>query len=125
MNLAPHVPDDAPDVVIRTNSRGVILYVSATCELLGYEPQDLIGQSGFDFIHPDDMTRFIQNTSSLFNPGDTAPAPPRLHRFRCKDGSWIWMRGNPRPLAGRDGQVGEIINFLQPVSETAAARLFN
>jgi PAS domain S-box-containing protein len=120
----PDRTPDGPDVVIRTNSRGVILYVSATCGLLGYEPGDLVGRSGFDFVHPEDLARFVQNTASLFNTGDPPPAPPRLHRFKCKDGTWMWMRGNPKPLPGSDGVVREILNFFQPVSEAAAARLF-
>ena len=115
---------DGPDVIVRTNARGVILYVSATCRLLGYEPGDLVGRSGFDYVHPDDLARFVQNTASLFAPGDPEPAPPRLHRFKCKDGSWIWMKGNPKPLPDRDGQVREILNYFQPVSQDAVESLF-
>jgi len=104
-----------PDIIITADARGVILSVSATCRILGYEPKDLVGKMGVDFVHPDDRDRFIANTASVFRPGDASSA--RVHRFRKKDGSWAWFRGNPKALPSSPRRHGELLNFFEPISE--------
>jgi len=109
-----------PDVIVRADARGMIFFVSGTCRVLGYEPADLVGKLGLDFVHPDDRQRFVENTASLYRPD--APCRPRVHRFRRKDGSWAWLRGNPKILPSPDGRPAELLNFFEPISEDAAAR---
>ena len=112
--------DGAPDIAIRADARGVILSVSATCSVLGYEPQELVGVLGTDLVHPEDRARFIENTASLFEPGAAAAGRVRIHRFRCKDGSWVWLRGHPTMLATPKDGRGELVNFFELISEQDA-----
>jgi PAS domain S-box-containing protein len=109
-----------PDVVVRTNARGVIVSVSATCGVYGYEPHDLVGKVALDFVHPDDQARFLENTASLYDPAGESLSNARVHRFKRKDGSWTWLRGNPRMLPESGGRPGEILNFFEPLSEDTA-----
>jgi PAS domain S-box-containing protein len=113
---------DGPDVVIRADEHGVIRYVSGSCRVLGYEPHELIGAPGVELVHPDDRARFIANTASLYGTGILPPAEKRVHRYRCKDGSWVWLRGHPKILPSADGRPGELINFFEPISAEAAAK---
>jgi PAS domain S-box-containing protein len=115
-------PESGPDVIIRGDQSGVILYVSGTCSVLGYEPHELIGMLGLDLVHPDDRARFIENTASIFDPSIAARPERRVHRFRCKDGSWVWLRGHPTRLPSVDGRPGELLNFFEPISAEAAAK---
>jgi len=117
----PPAAGGGPDVVVRADPRGVILSVSATCEVLGYEPADLVGKLGLDLVHPDDRERFVENTASLYRPDGLSNARARVHRFRRKDGSWAWLRGHPRMLPGHGGQPGELLNFFEPISDADAA----
>jgi PAS domain S-box-containing protein len=112
-----------PDVVVRTNARGVIVSVSATCSVYGYEPRDLVGKAALDFVHPDDRARFVENTASLYDPAAGSGSNARVHRFKRKDGSWAWLRGNPRMLPETNGRPGEVLNFFEPLSEAAANAL--
>ena len=106
-----------PDIVIRADARGLILSVSATCRILGYEPKDLVGKMGADFVHPEDRDRFIENTASVFRVGDASKSSARVHRFKQRDGSWAWLRGNPKVLPSSARQHGELLNFFEPISE--------
>jgi PAS domain S-box-containing protein len=115
--------EPGPDIVVRADARGVILAVADTCRVLGYEPGDLVGKVGVEFVHPDDRSRFIESTASLFR-SDGPPQPvARVHRFLRSDGSWVWLRGSPRRLPTRDSRSGELINFLEPISAEAAASI--
>ena len=40
------------------DSRGYLVQISASCEaMLGYRPEQMIGRSGEDFIHRDDLEK--------------------------------------------------------------------
>lgn len=59
------------------------------CQILGYEPDELIGTRSLDLIHPEDHVRAVDAWMEML----TAPgATTRLRaRHRRKDGSWLWM----------------------------------
>ena len=59
------------------------------CQILGYEPDDLVGTRSLDLVHPEDHVRAVDAwMEMLAAPGRTT----RLRRrHRRKDGSWLWM----------------------------------
>ena len=78
---------DALDMVTVLDNDGSIRYGSSSTEwVLGYEPEELIGKSLFDFIHQDD----VPNTINAFNDGLQIPGCIVFleFRFQHKDGSW-------------------------------------
>jgi len=55
-------------------------------EILGYEPEELIGHLPLDFLHPDEVESIaIEFAAQLA--GERPPAPVEM-RFRCRDGSY-------------------------------------
>ena len=62
----------------------------------GYKPEELVGRSAFDFVHPDDVEhvqrRFAEGLQRGEHTGSTA------YRFRRKDGSWAVVEGAARNL---------------------------
>ncbi|MFH1136402.1 MAG: ABC transporter substrate binding protein [Pseudomonadota bacterium] len=47
--------EGAEDIVTRVDARGDYLYISpAGARIAGYPPEEIIGRSAFEFIHPDD-----------------------------------------------------------------------
>src|SRR5262249_20171909 len=47
--------DNATDMISRHTHDGVFVYASPACRtLLGWEPEDLVGKSGYALLHPDD-----------------------------------------------------------------------
>ncbi|SEA59951.1 sensor domain-containing protein [Alkalimonas amylolytica] len=61
MNPIPHIPNDKLldlllDVVCVVDKEGRFLSVSAASErVFGYRPEEMIGRTAFEFIHPDDQ----------------------------------------------------------------------
>ena len=114
--------DAVADVVIRADRSGRILYASAAARRLGYEPEELVGRLSTDFVHPDDLSGLLANSAALFTVGRTQHHVNREHRFLCKDGSWVWLEGNPSVLTSADGEPVEILNIFRDVTDSRAVR---
>jgi PAS domain S-box-containing protein len=105
------------DVIVRADKQGVIRYISPGCRALGYEPAELTGVAGFTLVHPDDVASFMANTRALLA-GMTETAPPvREHRFRMKNGGWMWLQGNPTVVCDAHGVPQEIVNVFRDISD--------
>lgn len=83
------------DVVLLINHRGIITFASPSIKnLLGYEPEEALGTSGFGYIHPDDL-KWAQQ--AFFKEVEENPDVKFiLIRLRKKSGDWLWCmaRGN-------------------------------
>lgn len=80
------------DAIILGDRAGIILYASPSLErVLGYAPATLLGQSGFNLVHVDDMPL----AQSVLQRSVEQPRVhvPFLLRARHQDGSWRWVNG--------------------------------
>jgi diguanylate cyclase (GGDEF)-like protein/PAS domain S-box-containing protein len=78
---------NSSDMTTVTDEDGLFAYVSpAVTELLGFEPEEVIGRIGGDFVHPDDRDRVMSRLGEDFQ----AAAHTALLQFRMErsDGSW-------------------------------------
>lgn len=83
------------ETIIRGTLDGVRLYVSPSVrELLGYEPDELIGRKAADLTHPDDLRPFCAMMERM-REGRLAKITHEL-RQRHKNGSWVWMEASLR-----------------------------
>ena len=81
--------ENSSDMISKHNRDGLFTYVSPACyTLLGYRDDELIGQSHFDFHHPDDKQRMIDNLELIYKHAD---ANTITYRMRRKDGSYRWF----------------------------------
>ena len=112
------IADMSGDVLVRRTIEGKRLYVSpASRQVFGYEPEELLGKSVLDLIHPDDlelvrtpMTAAGNNSSRL------------TWRIRHKDGHYIWVEGVRRFLLDPlTGAPKEVVSAARDVSARKAA----
>jgi PAS domain S-box-containing protein len=94
---------------------GVFLYCSpASRSLLGYEPEEMMGTSAYDYLHPDDLVmmreKMAQYEAAKF-------IPPMSYRYRRKDGSYVWFETNSRYICDEQGQIVEIIAVGRDITE--------
>jgi PAS domain S-box-containing protein len=84
-----------------------ILYLSpAVTNVEGYAPEELLGRTGMEHTHPDDLPVLAQTMEQMLaNPGKPVPA---IWRRRHKEGHWIWLEGVATNLLG-DPSVGAIV----------------
>ncbi|HEY0647081.1 PAS domain S-box protein [Phenylobacterium sp.] len=115
------IADRAHDIIVRADLTARIVYISPACRALGYEPEDLIGTSGIELVHPDDRERYVDNTSQLVRDGVADQLRDRQHRFRCKDGTYVWLEGNPTVLTDDEGKPVELLNVFRNINDRKAA----
>src|SRR5574341_1487304 len=84
--LFPWILDNISDIVTVLNGEGIVTYISPSVRrVLGYDPEELIGQVSAAIVHPDDIARLQAAFGALGEPGATRRAE---YRCRHKDGSW-------------------------------------
>ncbi len=88
---------------------GTLLYVSPSSKrILGYEPEDVIGDNAFDYIHPEDVERASSKfLETIENPESM---PEVIYRFKHADGSWVELHGRAKNLID-DEDVGGIVSY--------------
>jgi diguanylate cyclase (GGDEF)-like protein/PAS domain S-box-containing protein len=75
------------DVTAVIDGGGIVRWVTPNCErLLGCPPDAIVGRSGLDWVHPDDLS-FMADSLTAFAAGEGVPNPAPI-RMRHADGTW-------------------------------------
>ena len=102
--------ENSLDAIAVLNGDGTIRYESPSVErVLGYRPEELIGKSVLDFIHPDD----VQGVAETFEASGADPgqAVSMEVRFLHKDGSWRAVEGIGSNLLDDPEVNGIVVNY--------------
>ena len=83
--------ENASDVLGIVSEDGTFEDLSASVErILGYAPDELEGETVFEYVHPDDHERTLDSFGELTDP-DSDGHERVAYRFRDADGSWKWI----------------------------------
>ncbi|SDX66453.1 PAS domain S-box protein [Halobellus clavatus] len=107
--------EESDDVVAIVDTDGTITYASGSANrVLGHEPDDLIGENLFDYIHPDSR----ENAMETFFAGIEEPRTDLQTECRIKsgDGEWRNIRGQCRNMLDDDAIDGMLL-YLRDVTE--------
>ncbi|WP_159081740.1 PAS domain S-box protein [Paenibacillus sp. CAA11] len=91
------------------------LYCSSACSrLLGYGPEEMLGQSAFSYVHPDDVPVLKRYQTDSLHSGTMLPVS---FRYRHKDGSYVWFEANSQFIYDDEGRPQEIISIARDITE--------
>ena len=82
--------ETSQDLIMVMDLRDLV-QISPSCEtILGYRPEEMIGRSGVDFIHPDHLE------TSARKCGRRRGQRPKISDTRCihKNGRGVWLHGS-------------------------------
>jgi two-component system, cell cycle sensor histidine kinase and response regulator CckA len=96
--------ENALDVIAVVDASGRFTYESPSIErVLGYRPQELVGQDALTLVHPEDVASVRDTFGSLAGrPGGVVSGRARL---RHKDGTWRSFEAVGKLEQGRGGRV--------------------
>ncbi len=95
--------ENTADLVTSIDATGARTFVSpASRDILGREPEELLGQHPRDVAHPEDRATVDAMMSSLRS--GSAVSDVR-YRMAHRDGHYVWVEVSGRPLEGAAGMV--------------------
>ncbi len=96
------IAENATDVVFRASVDGVAEWLSPSVDgLLGWRPDEIVGHSLAEFVHPDDREALRTGQTSVVA---GTPATYDL-RVRTRAGDYRWVSITVRPLLNDAGEV--------------------
>ncbi|HUN54869.1 MAG TPA: sensor domain-containing diguanylate cyclase [Smithella sp.] len=114
--------EHSSDIIVVLNPQGNITYINPAIEhYLGYKPEERIGKTGDELVHPDDIDH-LANSFILLVSDVNAPAQYWEMRLRHKNGEWRTFEsvGSHRV---RDGVVDAVIVNYRDITERKKAEV--
>ena len=101
--LAEH----ARDVILEITPEARVVYASPSVrDMFGYAPEELEGRNALELVHPEDFAEVDAIRATVFGSHTSAMV---LFRFRCADGSWVWVELSGRPYVKPNGEVRGVL----------------
>ena len=96
--------DNMHDPLCEIDRDGRYLYLSANyAELLGYEPDELLGHNAFELAHPDELPSVVETFNHPSGHGQ------RAFRYRHQNGEWRWIESTGKAYTTEEGEPRSVI----------------
>jgi PAS domain S-box-containing protein len=113
------ITENILDIIIIVDKKGVINYISPSIEcFVGYKPEEIVGKSAFNFIHPADLPRAAVDFAKAIITKETNI--PNSFHVRHKDGSERILEGLGKNLLDNPAVAGFVMN-VRDVTERKKA----
>lgn len=108
--------ENTQDFIALMNIDGYYTFASPSCkEMLGYEPEELVGSYALNIIHPDDIPILMNIPKLRALQGEKFLGPN--FRMRKKSGEYVWVETMTTPILDDDGKVVMLQNTSRDISE--------
>jgi two-component system CheB/CheR fusion protein len=108
------ISNNASDLISVNLPDGIVEYVSPSLrEITSYHPEELLGKTPFDMIHPNDKESFSSKFFKVVNGENIG-----LIEFRIKEksGEYIWLESSLRPILSNTGKVIKVLNTARNIN---------
>lgn len=113
------IAEAATDVIVRMTPEGKRLYISPACrDVLGYEPDELLGSNMSGVVHPDDRVVLQQAFTSLHSEASRSTV---IYRGRHRNGHYVWLEIAFRAI--KDPETGAIREIMASTRDISARKL--
>jgi PAS domain S-box-containing protein len=113
------VIENAQDLISMIDLEGRVQFASPSLEtVLGYTPEELVGTTLYDYVHPDDLELAARAVREGVEEGRGSVSSLRL---RHKDGRWVEIEGTGTAVYDDDGNVEYMLGMAREVSEQRRA----
>lgn len=113
--------DHTQDKIAVVDETGTFTYLNdAVSRILGFDPEDLVGENAFDYIHPDDGDDVRRAFGRVIRRESFAETTVE-YRHRAADGSWVWLESRMSNLT--DSVLGGFVVSSRDVTDRVRAEM--
>lgn len=115
--LLRRIENNMSDIICLHDPDGLYRYVAPSVKsILGYDPEELIGTSPYQYFHPEDSDK-IRNGSHARALKSMTVETRIEYRFRKKDGGYTWLQTQTTPVVDSGGSVVELLTVSRDISD--------
>jgi PAS domain S-box-containing protein len=97
------IAENTTDLICQYSKDGSLVYLSSLAqEIIGYNPEELIGKCPWDFIHKRDLNSIKQYHQSLVS---THQSETITFRFQKKDGNYVWLEASTKVMLDSEKNI--------------------
>lgn len=109
------IAENMRDVVIQLDAQGRFEYISPSIgPTLGYAPEDLLGKSAFDRVHPEDRARTVEEFQRAMATGESREVE---YRYPHASGEMLWLQTVTGALRDPAGQIAGLVLISRDITE--------
>ena len=113
--------ENVSDVVVLTDAQARIGWVSpSVSQLLGWTPEQMIGRTPTEFIHPDDVPSVLAVVRSVLAEGREGGST--VSRWQTASGDYRWLSSRGTVLRDADGRVLGGLDALRDIHDEVLER---
>jgi diguanylate cyclase (GGDEF)-like protein/PAS domain S-box-containing protein len=113
--------ESASDLVLRFDENGIRTYISPASErMLGYTPEEMLGQSAFDVVNPEDRPAVDIATDRLRR--GVSEQETVTYRRKRKDGTELWLETSLRVVSDGSDRLS-VVGVTRDISERKTLEL--
>jgi len=102
------IVENSYDLIFETTPSGTCLYLSPNCRhVLGYQVNELLGKSFFDFVHPDERENLANEFEQKVKILESGEMVCRLRHY---EEEWRWFESHTRPFRTTTGSILVVID---------------
>jgi two-component system, cell cycle sensor histidine kinase and response regulator CckA len=111
------IAENSFDMIALFDLDGNFVYCNRSySSTLGYDPQELVGRSGFEIVHPEDLPEVLRTYQHILE-NNIWQVTRLLLRIRCADGRFLWVENNFSFILDEQGRPMQIMLNAQDISE--------
>ncbi len=109
--------NDIRDTIVEIDLKGKFTYVSPqSYHMFGYKPQEVVGKSGFQFIHPEDVLSVMNLMKTVIKDQKHVSYE---YRAKHKNGGYVYVSAKGGTI-NREGKIN-LIAVIRDISENKIA----
>ena len=112
--------DYAQDKIAVVDQDGTYTYLNRAAEsILGYDPDDLLGENAFAYMHPSDRNYVRDQFEETIGIDDEFAEVTVEYRHRTSGGGWVWLESRMSNLT--DSELGGYVVSSRDISDRVTA----
>ncbi len=108
--------ENAREIIFTSDVKGCIDFISRAVKTsLGYEPEEIVGNTIIELVHPEDRELLWNAGIEIVRTGEASKDID--YRLKNKDGGYVWHRVTMSPKVDGSGSVQKIVGVTQDITQ--------